>query len=212
MNKKRMIITSIVTLLPVLVGIVLWNKLPESIPVHWNFSGEIDRYSGKAFAVFFMPLLIFAIHLVCAFATRLDPKTQNLSSKVMGLVLWICPAVSVLCMGVCYAAALEYDVRVEFVIPLFVGIVFLLVGNYLPKCKRNSVVGIKVPWTLESEENWNKTHRFAGVVWTAGAVVVIIGSFFKNAVALTTFVPTAVMVIAPIVYSYVYYKSHKDEI
>ncbi|MBQ8758415.1 MAG: SdpI family protein [Clostridia bacterium] len=211
MNKKRIIVTSLVILLPMLAGIFMWNMLPESIPVHWNFEGEIDDYASKAFAVFGLPLIMLGAHLICSLATLADPKTQNFNSKMLGIVLWICPVLSILCMTASYSASFGFDVRVEFIIPLFMGVLFLIIGNYLPKCKQNYTIGIKVPWTLNSEDNWNKTHRLAGIIWTAGSAIIIVGSFFKKAVIFTTFVPIVIMVFVPIIYSYLYYRKHGEK-
>ncbi len=208
-NLKIIIITSFVTILPMLAGFLMWNKLPEKLPTHWNFAGEIDGWSGKPFAVIALPLIMLGFHLVCTVATSFDPKSQNFNSKVFGLVLWICPVLSLLCTTATYAASLGYEVRVEFIIPLFMGVLFLIIGNYLPKCKQNYTIGIKIPWTLNDEENWNKTHRLAGFVWTACSLVIIVGAFFKNTVVYTTFVPVAVMVIVPMVYSYLHYRKHR---
>ena len=208
-NLKTIIISSIVTILPMLAGFVLWNKLPEKMPTHWNFEGEIDGWSGKPFAVIFLPLIMLAFHLICTLATSCDPKTQNFNNKVFGIVLWICPVLSLMCMTATYAAALGYDVRIEFIIPLFMGVLFLIIGNYLPKCKQNYTIGIKIPWTMNDEENWNKTHRLAGFIWTVGSIVIIVGAFFKDAVVYTTFIPIAVMVVVPMVYSYIYYRKHR---
>ena len=208
MNKKNIIITSLVTILPMLAGLAMWNMLPESVPVHWNFRGEIDDYGSKAFAVFFIPAFMLAMHLICVLATRIDPKNQNMNHKVLGLVLWICPVTSVLSMGACFAAALEFEVDVSFIFPLFIGVLFFAIGNYLPKCKRNYTIGIKIPWTLESDENWNKTHRFAGVLWIVCSLVIMVGAFWRSAVVYTTFVPLAIMVVAPMIYSYLLYKNN----
>ena len=208
-NLKTIIITSIVTILPMLAGFVLWNKLPEKLPTHWNFEGEIDGWSGKLFAVVFIPLIMLGFHLICTIATSVDPKNKNVNTKIFGFVLWICPILSILCSTATYAAALGYNVRVEFIIPLFMGIIFLIIGNYLPKCKQNYTIGIKIPWTLNDEENWNKTHRLAGFVWILGSIVIIVGAFFEKAVVYTTFIPVAVMVIVPMIYSYIHYRKHR---
>ena len=208
-NLKMIIITSVVTILPMIAGLILWTKLPETLPTHWGFSGEIDGWSSKPFAVFFIPLFMLAMHLICAFATSMDPKNEGISSKIFGVVLWICPVVSIACMTAVYLASLGMDVKVDTIIPLILGVLFLVIGNYLPKCKQNYTIGIKLPWTLNDEENWNKTHRFAGVVWSVCAVVMIVGALFKNGAVYTTFPAIAVMVFAPLVYSYVYYVKHK---
>ncbi len=209
-NLKTIVVTSFVAILPMFAGFLMWDKLPEKLPTHWNFEGEIDGWSSKPFAVIFIPLLMLVFHLICTVVTSCDPKTQNFNRKVFGLVLWICPVLSLLCMTATYAAALGFDVKVEFIIPLFMGVLFLVIGNYLPKCKQNYTIGIKIPWTLKDEENWNKTHRFAGIVWTVCAIAVIIGAFFSRSVVYTTFIPIIIMVFAPMIYSYSFHRNHKD--
>jgi uncharacterized membrane protein len=208
-NLKTIIITSLIMLLPVLAGIVLWDKLPDTLPTHWNFSGEVDGTSGKAFGVFGMPLIMLAFHILCAIVTSMDPKTQDFNGKMMGIVFWICPILSILCMTAVYAEALGNDVNIELIAPLFMGMLFFVIGNYLPKCKQNYTIGIKIPWTLNDTDNWNKTHRFAGRVWLVCSVVVMSGAFFKSVVVFTTFVPILVMVFAPMIYSYMYYRKHR---
>ena len=208
-NLKMIIITSVVTILPILAGIVLWQKLPESLPTHWGFSGEVDGWSSKPFAVFFIPFFMLIMHLICAFATSMDPKGKGINSKILTLVLWICPVISIVSMASVYMAGMGMDVKVDTIIPLFMGILFLVIGNYLPKCKQNYTIGIKLPWTLNDEENWNKTHRFAGVVWTICSIVIIVGSFFNKGAFYTTFPSLFVMVFAPLIYSYIYYRKHR---
>ncbi|MCK9482692.1 MAG: SdpI family protein, partial [Bacteroidia bacterium] len=79
-----------------------------------------------------------------------------------------------------------------------------------PKSKQNFTIGIRLPWTLASEENWNKTHRFAGWVWTIGSLILIITSIIGFS-ALTIFIViTALMSIIPIVYSYIYYQKEEE--
>lgn len=206
---KTIIITAIITILPIIAGLVMWNKLPEKLPTHWGFSGEVDGWSSKPFAVFFIPLIMLVFHLVCIIVTSVDPKIRGVNSKIFTLVLWICPVLSVVCMTACYAEALGKSVKVELIVPLVMGILFLIIGNYLPKCKQNYTIGIKIPWTLNNEDNWNKTHRFAGVVWMVCAIVIIVGAFFKEIVVFTTFIPVAVMALAPMIYSYIYYRKHR---
>ena len=208
-NLKTVVITSVITMLPMLLGIVLWNKLPDTLPTHWNIAGEVDGRSSKPFAVVFLPLLMLVIHLVCTVATSFDPKNKEVNPKIFTLVLWICPILSVVCMASTYAASLGVDVNVGMIIPLIIGILFLIIGNYLPKCKQNYTIGIKIPWTLNNEDNWNKTHRLAGFVWTISSLVIIVGAFFRETVVFTTFIPIAVMVFVPVIYSYIYYRKHR---
>ena len=130
---KTIIITSVITLIPMLIGIILWDKLPAEIPTHFGLNNQPDGYSSKAFAVFGLPLIMLALHLVCIFATKLDPKTKGLSDKVFTLVLYIIPAISLLMCTVIYPVALGKQVNVGLFAMLFMGLLFTVTGNYLPK-------------------------------------------------------------------------------
>lgn len=203
-NLKVLIVTSIVILLPVLAGLLLWNKLPEQMPSHWNAAGEIDGWSSKVFAVFGMPLIMLAFQWICVLGTGSDPKKSNHSDKVVQLVLWMIPAISTVLHAIVYAVALGGEVRVEMVLPIIIGLIFAVIGNYMPKCKQNYTIGIKIPWTLNSEENWNKTHRFAGWLWTICGLIIVLTGFFGGFWIFLGIV--LVMVLAPFIYSYILHR------
>ena len=203
-NLKTLIITSIIILLPILAGVILWDKLPEQIPTHWNANGEVDDWSSKAFAVFGLPCIMLALQWLCALGTAADPKKANHPQKILHLVLWIIPVISVFLFALTYVAAFGKEVRMELVMPLLVGLVLTIVGNYLPKCKQNYTIGIKIPWTLNSEENWNKTHRFAGRLWVVCGLALMLTGFFGG---FWVFLPIVlVMVLVPMLYSYLLHR------
>ena len=203
-NWKVLAITSIVILLPILAGVILWNQLPEPMPTHWNAAGEVDGWSSKPFAVFGLPLILLAVQWLCTLGTCADPKKNNHPEKILHLVLWIIPVLSVVLHVITYAAALGKEVRMEMVMPVLVGLLFAIIGNYLPKCKQTYTIGIKIPWTLNSEENWNRTHRFAGRLWLVCGLAIMLSGFFGG---FWVFLPAALlMVIVPCVYSYVLYR------
>ena len=203
-NLRLLVITSLVILLPIVAGVILWNQLPEQIPTHWNAAGEVDGWSGKGFAVFGLPLMMLAFQWICVLGTGADPKKENHADKVVHLVLWMIPVINTVLMTVAYLTALGMEVRIEVILPVVIGLILTIVGNYLPKCKQNYTIGIKIPWTLNSEENWNKTHRFAGRLWTVcGLVIMLTGllggfEFFLGIVL--------VMVFAPFIYSYLLHR------
>ena len=203
-NLKTLILGSIAILIPILVGVILWDRMPQEIPIHWNMAGEVDRWSDKRFAVFGMPFILLAIHWFGALAMTADPKRQNQSDKMVSLSLWIVPVVSILLTSVTYVSAIGVDVLINVIVPVFLGLVFVVIGNYLPKCKQNYTVGIKLPWTLNNEENWNKTHRMAGWVWViCGIVIVVTGCFGLLWVILPIL---AIGALAPAVYSYILHR------
>ena len=128
-NLKVLIITSVVILLPILAGLLLWNQLPEQIPSHWNANGEVDGWSSKAFSVFGMPLIMLAFQWICTLGTGADPKKANHPQKIVHLVLWIIPILSTVLHIIVYMVALGQNVRVEVVMPVLVGLVLTIVGN-----------------------------------------------------------------------------------
>ena len=209
-NKWKLLISSVVILLPMVAGLVLWNKLPAKVPTHWGFDGTVDGWSSKAFAVFALPLILLAVHWVCVFVTSLDPKNKGQSGKVLGLILWICPMVSLFAGVSVYAAALGVELNVGALAMVAMGLLFVVIGNYLPKCKQNYTIGIKVPWTLDSEENWVATHRFGGRIWVVGGVLIVLCAFLPKAILFPIFlVLLTVMAFLPILYSYLYYRRHQ---
>lgn len=209
-NKTKIIITSLLTVLPIAAGLILWNRLPEKIPTHFNIAGEPDGTSGKAFAVFGIPLFLLAVHLFCVFMTSVDPKKKNISEKAFGAVLWLCPAVSFLISEITYGFALGAEFSVNKAFMLFFSAIFIILGNYMPKCKQNYSFGIRISWTLNSVENWNKTHRFAGRLWVSGGVLLAVISLIKaNFIIFSAFL--AALVAAPMIYSFAYYKKHIEE-
>lgn len=208
-HMKTIIITSIITLIPMIVGIILWDKLPAEVPTHFGFNNEPDGYSSKAFAVFGLPLLMLAMHIVCMLATKIDPKMNGINDKVFTLVLYIIPAVSLLICAMIYPVALGKEMRIGLFAMLFMGPLFTVTGNYLPKCKPSYTVGIKLPWTLDDSENWTKTHALAGKLWVAGGLIIITTAFFEN--PLIFFAVVLVMVLVPTVYSYLLFKNKKDK-
>ena len=205
-NLKVLIITSIIILLPMVAGLVLWNRLPEQIPFHWNAAGEVDGWASKGVAVFVPSAAMLALQWLCVLVTSTDPKKQNHPEKVVHLVFWLIPLITVFISALMYATALGGDVRVEMLMPILLGVVFIAIGNYMPKCKQNYTIGIKIPWTLASEENWNKTHRLAGWVWVGGGIAVMLTGFFN--LFWLMMVVTAIMVLVPFIYSYILHRKN----
>ena len=205
--KITIIITAIICLLPIIAGVILWDQLPEQIPSHWGANGEVDGWSSKPFAVYFFPALMCGIQLLCVFASTMDPKRKNYSPQMFQLVLWICPVLSLLLNSIVYCYALGYDLlNVPVIISMLIGIMFIIVGNYLPKCRQSYTMGIKLPWTLNDEGNWNATHRVGGWVWTFCGVAMLLTAFLGIFWILIGV--TLIAALVPTVYSYIYYRKH----
>ena len=203
-NLKTLIITTIITLLPIVAGLILWDKLPEQMPTHFNIHGEADGFSSKTFGVFGLPVLLAVLHWICTVGTKADPKQKNHSEKMQTLVLWICPLISLIVSTAIYAYSMEINIDVLLITNLICGVAFIIAGNYLPKCKQNYTIGIKLPWTLNDEENWNYTHRISGKIWVAGGLIVLLTAILKQ--MWITVVVLSVIAIVPSVLSYMFHR------
>lgn len=213
-NRILILITSIVTLLPVIIGILCWNQLPDTIATHFSSDGTPNGWSSKTFTVLGLPALIFGAHILCTFCTFLDPKYKNISPKMYRLILMICPVCSLVCCAAIYSYALDLPMadwlNSSFFINLLLGVIFFLIGNYLPKCHQNYTIGIKLPWTLADEENWNRTHRFAGRLYAIFGILFIVNAFLQ-AEWIFILIIIAIIVL-PAIYSLGVYLKKEDKI
>lgn len=205
-HKGKLILSSLLVLLPLAVGLLLWNRLPAQVPMHWNAAGEVDGWGSRLLAVCGMPLFLLVIHWVCLLFTFLDPKNKGQSRKALGLVFWICPAVSLISGTATLSEALGAPLRINTLMLLFIGILLIAVGNYLPKCKQNYTIGIKVMWALEDEENWAATHRFASRLWVGCGVVTLLLAFWSEIGMWVTLGLVLLTTLGSVLYSYLFYK------
>ena len=201
--KKRIIISSVITLLPILAGLILWNRLPDTIATHFGNDNVANGWSSKPFVVFAMPLLLLGLHLFILFVTMNAPKRKNISEKMFGFLIWFVPVLSVFIFSITYCNALGMNVNIGMAVNIIVGIVFLVIGNYLPKCKQNYTAGIRIPWTLNSTENWNRTHRLAGWLFMLGGILFFLNAFLQWS---GMFFVIIVIALLPEVYSFLLYK------
>ena len=206
--KKRLskltIITTVLTLLPMILGVVLYDRLPDVVTTHWGFNGQPDGWSAKWMACFGIPGFMAAINLIVSIATEGESRLNGTSKVVINICRWIVPVLSIILVPMMLFYELGYKMDVEKIVCTIMGVLFVVLGNYLPKCRQNYYVGIKLPWTLSSEENWNKTHRLGGFVWMICGILMLISTW-----AGTSWVTVAVlfaMILIPTVYSYILHR------
>ena len=195
-NKKLMILTSALILLPIPVAFVLQNLYPEQtagiLQVVWPVLG------------------LLVGQWICILVSKWDPSNKGKNQKALSMVLWIIPMLSNLICGVLFALLMGLDFSPYSWICSGVGLLFMVIGNYMPKTKMNATLGIKTPTTYSSEANWNATHRFAGKLWFWGGLALIPGGFLPEMVATVLMILVmAVMVLLPMVYSHRFYRREK---
>lgn len=200
-------ITTIICFLPLILSFGVYDKLPEVVPIHFNYAGVPNNYVPKAVGAFGMPVLMAIINIFIHFKLNNDPKKMNSPSALKYLGKWSAPIISVVLVPVTLFIALGYKIPIQIITSVVVGVIIVAVGNYLPKCKQNYTVGIRLPWTLNSEMNWNKTHHMAGYLWIFGGICMIILGCIQMKSALLTLIILLVVVAIPCYYSYWLYKN-----
>lgn len=203
-HKKKIIATCVITVLPMLLGMLLWDKMPDMVATHWGNDNVANGWSSKTFAVFGLPAFLLAAQLISIFFLINDPKRSNIGPKLQNIVFWIIPVVSWVCCAFTYAVAIGLKVDIGMLGGILMGVLFIVLGNYMPKGKQSYSIGIKLPWTLNSTENWNKTTRLAGKLWIAGGVIFLLNIFLR----IENLMPVVILmlVLTPVVYSFMLYK------
>ncbi|MDD3904314.1 MAG: SdpI family protein [Sphaerochaeta sp.] len=207
---KTLIITTLLCLLPLVLSAFLYDKLPEQVAIHFNASGTADDYASKAFAAFGLPLLFAGLNIILQIVLNNDPKRNN-AHILSYLSKWLLPLLSLVFIPLTLFHSLGYPIGISRLVPIFMALLFLVIGNYLPKCKQNYSVGIRLPWTLNSETNWNKTHRLAGWIWTIAAIIILISALLDVYTNVVIALSLIVMVGVPGIYSFFLYKQEQKE-
>jgi uncharacterized membrane protein len=200
-----------ILLMAVSFGLSIWAypQLPNQVPTHWNFSGEVDGYSSKLFAVLFSPFLILFLYVLLLGVPKIDPLKENYK-KFEGthrIILYSILTFLVFVHTDIILNGLGYRVSMDWLGSAGIGVLFMILGNYMPRVKANYFVGIRTPWTLASELVWAQTHRFGGKVFFLGGLVLIASSLLPDfAHPYSMGVSLFFIIVLPIVYSYFAYK------
>ena len=206
--KKELPIIGIV-LFPFIYLAFIWNTLPEKVPTHWNYKGEIDHWGDKFSLIgllFMLPVLMYVLLLV---VPKIDPKKKIV---LMGGKFYQLKFFLVLCMSLLALYIIFITKNGSFSGPnlkyILIGVLFLVLGNYFKVIQPNYFIGIRTPWTLENNEVWKVTHIFAGKLWFIGGLTILLGGLiFENNYFTIIFISlVAVLAIFPIVYSYIKFK------
>lgn len=200
----------VVILLAFGASAAVYQELPDRVPSHWNFSGEVDGWMSREWGAFIMPLILVGLLAMFHVLPKIDPRGANYSRfRSTYETLILTSMVFVLGLHfVMLAAALGRDVSMTRLMPVGIGLLLIVLGNLMPRTRPNWFVGIRTPWTLSSDRVWERTHRFGGRLFVAtGAVIVLAAVFapsFSNAVMVAGAVCASVVVLA---YSYVVWRN-----
>ena len=189
-----------------------WSRIPERVPVHWNLAGEVDRWGSRLEAALIMPVAMLLVWGLMRLLPKIDPMRASYARMagtyelVISLLLASFLAIHATVLGV----ALGYAIPMDTVVPLIVGVMFIVLGNVLPRARRNWWFGVRTPWTLSSDRVWARTHRLAGhTMFFAGLAFVgmaFVGAGWARTALLVLIVGA---LLAPLVYSYIVWRQER---
>src|SRR5216117_1874819 len=199
-----------VAFLAVALSICAHPQLPPTVATHWNLNGTPDGYSSRLWALAIIPVMLVIMTVIFNVLPKIDPRHENYV-KFLSSYWLIANAVIVFLLvahGLIIAAGLGFSIKIDRLMPLGIGLLFVFLGNFLTRVEPNWFVGIRTPWTLSSDTVWRKTHRTGGWLMVLGGFVLAVGAFIlPHGAFLPLFVTTIVIVaLIPIVQSYVLWK------
>lgn len=211
---KQEVFSLVIIAVVILSSLYFYSIFPETVAIHWNSKGEVDGWGSKFFGAFFIPLLLLGLYGMFLTLPKIDPKKDRYQE--FGRAYKIFQNMIILFLAIIYYItainAIGYEINVAKVVPVLVGLLFVVIGNYLGKLRRNWFVGIKTPWTLSSENVWNKTHRFGGWVFIFGGLSLTGIAYLPSPFVLYFFVADILfLAISPVLYSYSIFKKEEKK-
>jgi uncharacterized membrane protein len=191
----------------------VYSDLPERVPTHWNLSGEVDGWMSREWGAFLMPLILVAQLGLFYVLPRIDPRGANYT-KFKSTYDILIITLMIFMLGVhllILAAAVGVGIPITRIVPAGVGILFIVLGNLMPRMRPNWFVGIKTPWTLSSDRVWDRTHRFSGRLFVVVGALIVLSALLAPALAkpVLGFAPW-VLVIAVLAYSYIIWRNDPE--
>jgi len=203
-----MLFSIILVILSFAGSIVARPYLPDLIPMHWNIAGEIDSYASKDYGIFYLPLMMLAMLVLFELSPKLDPKKENY--KIFKKE-WLIIKTGILMLfaylqGIIIYLSFNPDKDIRPLMFAGLGSLFVLIGNYLSKIRQNYFIGVKLPWTLADEDNWNKSHRLASWIFVLAGLVILLEAVILFYPGLVIGVSIFSAAFLPVAYSYFLFK------
>lgn len=193
--------------LPMMIGIMIYDQLPARIVSHFSITFEPDGYTSRFNGVFVLPLVMAGVEAMIIFLVEKDPLHKNHSNKITKIIYLLIPALNILFSCASYYSSIDRAFDIKAFITVIMGILFVIIGNFIPKMRHNYTMGIRTPWTLADKYTWEKTHQLSGPLWVlGGSAIVICGIFDLDLVLITVL---AAIVVIPIVYSYLIFRKRE---
>ncbi|HOZ55713.1 MAG: Immunity protein SdpI [Parcubacteria group bacterium ADurb.Bin316] len=202
----------LILLATVLSSFYFYAHFPEMVPTHWNFAGEVDGWGTRWQGAFIIPIMLVAMYALFLLLPILDPKKERYSqfAKTYHIFKNLILIVLALVYFLASFNGLGFNIPIQYTVPVIIGLLFIVMGNYMGKLKRNWFIGIRTPWTLSSEEVWNKTHRVGGYLFVLAGLSMMLTPFLPKLYGYLLFGVMMVLIIfGTLAYSYFLYLKEK---
>ena len=209
---KSEILLIVLVLAAWVTGFYFYSIFPEQVPVHWNYAGQVDRLGSRLEGAFILPIVVTAMYLLFWLIPLIDTKKEKYQEfiKVYNLFRYLLIIIMWLIYLITSLSALGYNIKVEIWVPLIIGLLFILLGNYMGKIKPNWFMGIRTPWTLSNDEVWSKTHRLGGKMFMLMGLFLILNPLLPfQSLTWALIIPIVTVVLVPVIYSYIIFHKLK---
>jgi uncharacterized membrane protein len=214
LNLKSEIMPMLILAAAVFFGFYFYYNYPEKVAAHWNFAGQVDRYSGKFEGAFAIPIMLVVMYVIFLVLPLLDPKKERYAefekyyrffrSAILGTLFGVYIATGLFNLG--------YPIEIRKIVPFCIGALFIVIGKFMGKIKSNWFIGIRTPWTMSSENVWNKTHRVGGWLFVFYGLIMMVMPYLPETIGLGLFIfGTTTIVFGTFGYSYWLYRKEQDK-
>ncbi|ASZ08059.1 MULTISPECIES: SdpI family protein [Enterococcus] len=204
MKKYRgaIVISVIITLLPLVASAIFWEEIPNQVATHFDLNWQANGWSSKGFALIGLPFLLAGLQLLVAFFVLNDPKQKVTKRWIIYSVLGIIPLIAlfVQALTISYALGNQATWLMKISPAAFIGIIFIVSGVILTAVPQNYTVGIRLPWTLSSEQNWLQTNRLGAKTFIAGGILMLLASFVSWEFLMMPII--VIVILIPTIYSF----------
>ena len=212
MNKRWVVVAVNVVLLG--IALLFYPQLPERVPSHWDLHGKVDGTMSKFPGAFLGSLMSLAVLLLLPLLRRIDPRRASYEKMepTFYLVVNIVALMLAMVQGLTLAVSLGMRIDMLRAMLFGAGLMFVLLGNYMPRLRANWWMGIRTPWTLDSDEVWRRTHRLGGRLFVgAGAVTMVATLLPREAASAIAAVSITTAALIPVIYSYLVWRTERRE-
>jgi uncharacterized membrane protein len=206
--RKAEILIVGIALLSFAIGICYYPQMPERMASHWNAKGQVDDYLARFWGVFLIPVTLVGLALLFMAIPRIDPLRENIEKfrryydgfVILFMIFMVCVYLQMILWNI--------GIRVgpNVTVPIGTGLLFIGAGILCENARRNWFIGIRTPWTLSSEQVWDKTHKLGGKLFKIAGVLAMVGIFFQSYAVFFVLIPVLLVAAYTIVYSYFEYQ------